>query len=124
MDDPSFAVSPNGDILHFCRSHCRQIFAFQSGDLFAQGKKLLLRRGVACHGVSSISKCSLYVLIDSRAHWRSQQPQDRNLFLICYSDDSYLEKKEHRPYMSPHKRENPWLVLTKPTTGRIAMRQR
>lgn len=50
-------------------------------------------------------KCSLYVLIDSRARQESQSSLDRNLFLICYSDDSYLEKKDHRPYMSLTKGE-------------------
>ncbi|CDZ42384.1 Hypothetical protein NGAL_HAMBI1146_51500 [Neorhizobium galegae bv. officinalis] len=38
----------------FRRGKRRQRFSFQSGDLFAQGKKRLLRRGVLCHGVSSI----------------------------------------------------------------------
>ncbi len=65
----------------FRRGKRRQRFSLQSGDLFAQGKKRLLRRGVLGHGVSSICTCSLYVLMDSRAARKSQQPNPGNLFL-------------------------------------------
>jgi len=63
------------------RGKRRQALSFQSGDLFAQGKKRLLRRGVLSHGVSSIHTCSLYVLMDSRGARKSQQPNPGNLFL-------------------------------------------
>ncbi|CDZ72545.1 Hypothetical protein NGAL_HAMBI2610_41690 [Neorhizobium galegae bv. orientalis] len=49
---PAFRI--DGRVRLFRRCKRRQGFPFQSGDLFAQGKKRLLRRGVLGHGVSSI----------------------------------------------------------------------
>ncbi len=86
----------NGIVCPFGGDHGRQGSAFESGDLFAQGKKRLLRRGSACHGVSSIPICSLYVLMDSRGGRKSQQPPCRNLFLICYRIDSLSRKNRAR----------------------------
>lgn len=76
---PAFRIGRQVSL--FRRGKRRQRFSFQSGDLFAQGKKRLLRRGVLGHGVSSIHTCSLYVLMDSRAVRKSQQPNPGNLFL-------------------------------------------
>lgn len=79
---PGFlAFRISGQVRLFRRGKRRERFSFQSGDLFAQGKKRLLRRGVLGHGVSSIRTCSLYVLMDSRAGRKSQQPNPGNLFL-------------------------------------------
>lgn len=96
---PFILYTPSSQIRLSGCNRGRQSLAFHFGDLFAQGKNRFLRRGVSGHGVSSISICSLYVLIDSRACRESQSAMDRNLFLICYSNDSYLEKSRHWPYM-------------------------
>ncbi len=77
-----FAFRVFGSLRLFCRGKGWQGFPLQSGDLCAQGKKSLLRRGVLGHGVSSIHICSLYVLRDSRGREKSQQKSLRNLFLF------------------------------------------
>lgn len=83
-----------------CRRQSRHRPAFQSGNLFTQGKKLLLRRGISGHGVSSVHKCSLYVLMDSRARPESQQTISTKPALPGKADDSTLEKLCRNAYMA------------------------
>ncbi len=56
--------------------------SFNSGNGAAQGNNSLLRHGMLAHGGIFCARCSLYVLMDSRAMEKSQAVRE-NFFLFC-----------------------------------------